>query len=109
MPKQAGRNTVRRSRKSHRGSRAFVKGFRLPRRTMSSSPQPTSGAIGLPLVIGITGHRDLRGEDRAALEQQVRGIFMDLRNRYPATPLYLLSPLAEGADRLVARVALNMN
>jgi hypothetical protein len=33
--------------------------------------------------------------------------FRQLQTRYPATPLLLLSPLAEGADRLVARVALD--
>ena len=60
----------------------------------------------LPLVIGITGHRDLRAEDIAALETRVRAIFSELKERYPQTPLILLSPLAEGADRLVARVAL---
>jgi hypothetical protein len=60
----------------------------------------------LALVIGITGHRDLRAEDREALEGQVRAVFDDLRSRYRDTPLILLSPLAEGADRLAARVAL---
>ena len=36
----------------------------------------------------------------------MRGIFVGLRQRYPHTPLVLLSALAEGADRLVARVGL---
>lgn len=60
----------------------------------------------LPLVFGVTGHRDLREEDTAALEARVETIFRDFLARYPHTPLLLLSPLAEGADRLVARVAL---
>jgi hypothetical protein len=60
----------------------------------------------LALVIGITGHRDLRAEDCEALEGQVRAVFDELRGRYRDTPLILLSPLAEGADRLAARVAL---
>jgi hypothetical protein len=60
----------------------------------------------LALVIGITGHRDLRAEDCEALEAQVRAVFDELRGRYRDTPLILLSPLAEGADRLAARVAL---
>jgi hypothetical protein len=62
---------------------------------------------GLPLVIGVTGHRDLRDSDREALERRVRSIFSDLKMAYPHTPLVLLSPLAEGADRLVAHVALD--
>lgn len=68
---------------------------------LSREPVPA-----LPLVLGITGHRDLREEDREALEAFVGGVFTDLRARYPRTPLTLLSPLAEGADRLAARVAL---
>lgn len=59
-----------------------------------------------PLVFGVTGHRDLRPEDMARLEAKVGGIFLAFRAQYPSTPFVLLSPLAEGADRLVARVAL---
>jgi hypothetical protein len=69
-------------------------------------PVSKSGLGPLPLMIGVTGHRDLRGEDREALETRVQDIFTEMRTRYPSTPLVLLSPLAEGADRLVARVAL---
>ena len=61
----------------------------------------------LPLLIGISGHRDLRKEDVPALESKVCGIFDEVRARYPYTPLALLSSLAEGADRLAARVALD--
>jgi hypothetical protein len=60
----------------------------------------------LPLVVGVTGHRDLREADRPALAVTVRRLLDDLLARYPATPLIVLSPLAEGADRLVGRVAL---
>jgi hypothetical protein len=56
----------------------------------------------LPLVIGVTGHRDLRSEDRETLAGRLREIIAELRVRYPHTPLILLSPLAEGADRLAA-------
>lgn len=60
----------------------------------------------IPLVIGITGHRDLRPQDIPALEQKVQHIFNDLHSQYPRTPLVLLTQLAEGSDRLAARVAL---
>ncbi|HLG96952.1 MAG TPA: hypothetical protein VKX49_11630 [Bryobacteraceae bacterium] len=56
-----------------------------------------------PLVIGVTGHRDLRQHDLPHLEKLVRHVLGRLRERYPSTPLVVLSPLAEGADRLVAR------
>ncbi len=64
----------------------------------------------LPLVIGVTGHRDLRDQDVAQLEEQVAAVIAGLRRHYlghdPETPIIVLSALAEGADRLVARVAL---
>jgi hypothetical protein len=62
----------------------------------------------LPLVIGVTGHRDLRDQDVPRLEQEVAAIIAGLRRDYldEETPIVVLSALAEGADRLVARVAL---
>jgi hypothetical protein len=64
----------------------------------------------LPLVIGVTGHRDLRDQDVPRLEQEVAAIIGGLRRDYLGgdreTPIIVLSALAEGADRLVARVAL---
>lgn len=65
---------------------------------------------GLPLVIGVTGHRDLRDQDLPRLEQEVAAVIAGLRRDYlrddGETPIIVLSALAEGADRLVARVAL---
>ena len=60
----------------------------------------------IPIVVGITGHRDLRLDDIPRLEGEVRKIFLNLKHNYPDTPLITLSPLAEGADRLVARIGL---
>ena len=60
----------------------------------------------IPLVIGVTGHRNLHPEEMELLQDQVRQLLRFLQQRYPDTPLLLLSPLAEGADRLVAKVAL---
>ena len=60
----------------------------------------------VPFVIGVTGHRDLRLEDILLLEKRVRSVLDDFRRRLPSTPLVVLSALAEGADQLVARVAL---
>jgi hypothetical protein len=63
----------------------------------------------LPLVIGVTGHRDLREADLPRLEREVQSIIATLQNDYLGgegeTPILVLSALAEGADRLVARVA----
>ena len=63
-----------------------------------------------PLVVGATGHRDLRDQDVPWLEQEIADIIAALKRDYlgsdAETPLILLSALAEGADQLVARVAL---
>jgi hypothetical protein len=71
---------------------------------MASNQSSESGP--LPLVVGVTGHRDLRESDYPMLERRVREIFGSLLGKYRHTPIILLSPLAEGSDRLVARVAL---
>lgn len=62
----------------------------------------------LPILVAVTGHRDLRDEDRVGLQARVREIFTKLHKELPHTPLVLLSSLAEGADQLVAGVALAM-
>lgn len=67
---------------------------------------PTLAPVsGVPIVVGVTGHRDLRPEDVPHLEAAVRRVFDRLRASYRHTELVVVSPLAEGADRLVARVA----
>jgi hypothetical protein len=63
----------------------------------------------LPITLGISGHRDLREEDREIIRKSVREIFQFFRQHYSNQPLELLSPLAEGADTLVAEVALEEN
>lgn len=61
----------------------------------------------IPLTIGVTGHRRLDPTEvpryRAAIEAFVDG----LAARYPHTPLAIVSPLAEGADRLPVEIALS--
>lgn len=60
----------------------------------------------LPLVFGVSGHRDLRSADVPQVRKHLFQIFRGFRAAYPHTPFRLLTPLAEGADRLTARVAL---
>ena len=62
----------------------------------------------LPLVIGVTGHRDLKPEEIPEISAHVRNLLNDLQERYPNRKLRLLSPLAEGADRLVANIAVEL-
>jgi hypothetical protein len=60
----------------------------------------------IPFILGVTGHRDLRPEDLPHLEAAVRKVFDEVKQACPLTPVLVLSALAEGADRLVARVGL---
>ena len=62
--------------------------------------------IAIPLVIAVTGHRDLVPEEIPGIRERVRNLLADLAKRYPERRLRVMSPLAEGADRLVAREAL---
>ncbi|MBP6627040.1 MAG: hypothetical protein KA187_06445, partial [Arenimonas sp.] len=67
---------------------------------------PGTGDAGL--IVGVTGHRDLRAEELPRLRLQVRDFFLALQQRYPGLPLSLLSPLAAGADQLVTTVAMEL-
>lgn len=74
---------------------------------MVETPGFDNNASGpVPLVIGVTGHRDLVLKGIPRIRESLTALFTCLRKQYPHTPLRLLSPLAEGADRLVAEVAL---
>ena len=58
--------------------------------------------------IGVTGQRALITTEEPALREQVRAFFQQLRDDFPELELQLLTPLAEGADRLVTGVAQEM-
>src|SRR5579875_778615 len=60
----------------------------------------------LPLMVGATGHRDLDPDAVPDLTAKVHEIFLELRRNSPYTPIVVMSGLAEGADRLIARAAL---
>ncbi|MFC1777052.1 hypothetical protein ACFL3I_06900 [Pseudomonadota bacterium] len=60
------------------------------------------------LTIGVTGHRDLVEDEIPALKKIVRDFFLKLRRDFPDLDLQLITPLAEGSDRLVTDVALEM-
>jgi hypothetical protein len=60
------------------------------------------------LTIGVTGHRDLVEQEWPALEHRVRALFDGLQADFPDLDLELLTALAEGADRLVAKVAIEL-
>jgi hypothetical protein len=59
----------------------------------------------MPLVFGVSGHRDLASSDVPHFEECLRAALHGFKKSYRNTPLVLLSPLAQGADQLVARIA----
>ena len=60
----------------------------------------------LPVVLGVTGHRDPRPGDEIALKKAVRLVIEALRRIPGGEHLVIASALAEGADQLVTEVAL---
>ncbi|HKP92593.1 MAG TPA: hypothetical protein VJS88_01760, partial [Chthoniobacterales bacterium] len=59
-----------------------------------------------PFVFGVSGHRDLVATDEPELRRQVDKVFTAFAGAYSGRRFQLLSPLAEGADRLAAQTAL---
>jgi hypothetical protein len=57
-------------------------------------------------VFGVSGHRDLVPADLPGLRQQLREIFRRSISSRPNATFQLLTPLAEGADRIAAEEAL---
>lgn len=78
---------------------------------MSAAESTDTGAhddYALPLVIAVTGHRDLVSAELPEIRQRVSDLLQQLGERFPARRLSVMSALAEGADRLVAEVALDL-
>jgi len=69
----------------------------------------TPGPDALPLVVAVTGHRDLVAGETEGIRQKVTALFVELAERFPSRKIRLLSPLAEGADQLVAEIAVGLD
>ena len=60
----------------------------------------------MPLVVGVTSHRNLAPDEIEPIRQSIAGFFAQLKADFPEMPLLMLSALAEGGDQLAAREAL---
>ena len=60
----------------------------------------------IPFMVGVVGHNDPAVAAKGALEDALRNIFELVYSRYESSPVEVLSSLAEGADQIVADVAL---
>ena len=56
------------------------------------------------LYIGVSGHRDLKQSEIPHYQQQVHQILSRIVAEHPDRDVRILSPLADGADRLVVQV-----
>ena len=59
-------------------------------------------------VFGVSGHRDLVAEDLPELRQRLQTILRRSISAQPGATFRLLTPLAEGADRVAAEEALSL-
>ena len=61
----------------------------------------------IPLIFGVTGHRDVENIEK--VKSSVISLLQNYKDNYKNTPFILLSALADGADILVAEVALELD
>lgn len=60
------------------------------------------------LTVAVTGHRDIAPADEERTRTLVQSRFGELQRQCPATPIMVLSGLAEGADMVCADAALDL-
>jgi hypothetical protein len=60
----------------------------------------------IPITVGVVGHLDVITTNEHKL--QIEGLFTDLAEKYANSPIYLFSSIAEGADRFVANLFLDL-
>jgi len=65
-----------------------------------------TGLNKIPITIGVVGHLDVITTEEHRL--QIEQLFKDLASEYPNSPIYLFSSIAEGADRFVANIFLDL-
>ena len=76
--------------------------------TVAPARHGTARSYVIPMVVAVTGHRDLVPAEMPQIRAQVRDFLIGLANDYPARSIAVMSALAEGADRLAAQVALEL-
>jgi hypothetical protein len=74
---------------------------------MDDTPDDKRTEARPPFTFGVSGHRDMVPESLSELRRHIATVFDRFRLAYPGASYELLSPLAEGADRAAAEVALN--
>lgn len=60
----------------------------------------------IPITVGIIGHLDIIPTDEH--RKRIETLFVELAQKYPNSPVHLISSIAEGADRFVADILLEL-
>jgi hypothetical protein len=78
--------------------------------TQTQSKTVVGGQTGfaVPLIVAVTGHRDLVAEEIPIIRERVRKFLTEARDQYPDRGATVMSSLAEGADQLVAEEAVEL-
>jgi len=71
----------------------------------SVAQAPTFDQAAVPLILGVTGPREIAADCEAAIQGEIVALCRALRAEFPNTPLVVLSPLVPGADQLAAEAA----
>ncbi len=66
----------------------------------------TAGIEKIPITVGVVGHLDAITTPEH--KRQIELLFKDLAAKYPNSPVYLFSSVADGADRFVASIFLDL-
>ena len=81
---------------------------------MEFSVGPSQTVVGgqtgyaVPLIVAVTGHRDLVADEIPRIRHLVSKFLTDARTEYPDRGVSVMSSLAEGADQLVAEEAVRL-
>lgn len=75
---------------------------------MASHPD-FENADRVPILVGIIGHRDILPEKTEENEAKVRAALIALKKQFRNTPFFLVCSLAEGADMLGAKIAIELD
>jgi hypothetical protein len=60
----------------------------------------------VPITVGVVGHIDINATEEQRL--QITNFFCDLALKYPNSPVCLFSSIADGADRFVAKIFIEL-
>ena len=76
----------------------------------SESRTVVAGRTGyaVPLIVAVTGHRNLVPSEVPAIRRRAREFLSDLCEKYPERGVSVMSSLAEGADQIVAEEAVTL-